>query len=332
MATILIRSAESDTEEEWSNTQVDSVNKYTGDFAFGMGANGSTLLLPAAESVLFIGFFQYFAEAAVAWTTIAYLVRDNATSAVGIGFDALGRPYITILGAQMPGFGPALSRLTWHYIELYVKIGASGPGGGEVTLRIDGDVVIEIEETDTRPGGAATVDRFLANYNSGGFGLVVDDLTINDNSGSFQNSYPNGIRYLRMNVDGDGNYTQWDPSTGVSHFALVDEIPPSDAEYNSTTTAAERDSYTLESTGSAGLPVGVTIEMIQQVIYVSEDVASANTVDTFVRLAGADDDDGLAHTLPLTMERREGAVRYEKPGGGAWGASDLDSLEIGILS
>lgn len=332
MATKLIRSGESGTEEEWGNTQIDSVNKYTGDYAFGMGPNGSPLLLPAAQSVVLMGFYQNLTDNGVAWTAVSYLLRDSGTTAVTIGFDALGRPYISVLGTQMPGFGPALDYDEWHYIELYVKIGASGPGGGEVTLRIDGDIAIEIEETDTRPGGAATVDRFLAGYGASGYGLVVDDLTINDNSGAFQNSYPNGIRYLRMNVDGDGNYSQWDPSTGVDHYALVDEIPPSDAEYNSTTTAAERDSYTLESTGAAGLPVGVTIEMVQQIVYVSEDVASANTVDTFVRLAGADDDDGLALTLPLTMERREGAVRYEKPGGGAWGASDLDSLEIGILS
>lgn len=332
MATTLVRSGESDTTEEWSNTQVDSVNKHTGGYAFGMGPNGSTLLLPAAKSVLFVGFYQNMTDDGVAWTAVSHLLRDSATPAVGIGFDALGRPYLSVLGVQQPGFGPALSRDTWHYIELYLKVAAGGPGGGEATLRIDGDIVIEVEEIDTRPGGAATVDRFIAVYGSSGYGLVIDDLTINDNSGAFQNSYPNGIRWLRMNVDGDGNYTDWTPSTGTDHYALVDEIPPSDAEYNSTVLAGDRDSYTLESTGSAGLPVGVTIEMVQQIIYVSEDVASANTVDTFIRLAGADDDDGLAHTLPLTMGRREGAVRYEKPGGGAWGASDLDSLEIGILS
>lgn len=112
----------------------------------------------------------------------------------------------------------------------------------------------------------------------------------------------------------------------------MDEIPPDDADYNFTTSGGDRDSYTLQSAGAAGVPVGATIEAVQQIIYVSEDVASANTVDTFIRLSGADDDDGLSHTLPLTMERREGLIRHEKPGGGAWGAVDIDGLEIGILS
>lgn len=311
---------------------MDAVNVYTGEYGLGFGPNGSTLLLPAAESVLYLGFYQNMTDDGVAWTTVSHALRSGGNDSVAVGFDALGRPYLAVLGVQQPGFGGALSRDNWHYIEIYLKVAASGPGGGEVTLRIDGDIVIEIEEVDTRPGGGADVDRLYTNYNSSGFGLVVDDLTINDTSGSAQTSYPNGTRYVRMDVDGDGNYSQWDPSSGTDHYALVDEIPPDDADYNSTTVAAERDSYTLQNTGAAGLPAGVTIVTAQQIVYVSEDVASANTVDTFVRLAGADDDDGLTHTLPLTMERREGAIRHEKPGGGAWGASDLDSLEIGILS
>ena len=332
MTTILVRSFESGTTEEWSNTQIDAVNAHTGDYGLGFGPNGSTLLLPTAQDVLYLGFFQNMTDDGIAWTTVAHILRSGPDDSVGIGFDALGRPYLTALGAQQPGFGPALSRDTWHLIELYLKVAASGPGGGEATLRIDGDIVIEIEEIDTRPGGDATVDRIFTNYNANGYGLVIDDLTMNDNSGLIQNSFPNGIRWLRVDADGDGFHNDWTPQGAGDHYEEIDEIPPDDADYNFTTSGGDRDSYTLQSTGGAGLPVGVTIEGIQQIVYVSEDVASANTVDTFVRLAGADDDDGIAHTLPLTMERREGQIRHEKPGGGAWGASDVDALEIGILS
>lgn len=332
MTTVLVRSFESGTTEEWSNTQIDAVNKYTGDYGLGIGPNGSTLLLPPGLDVLYLSFYQNLTEDVLSWTTIAHTLRSGLDDSVGIGFDALGRPYLTVLGAQQPGFGPVLSRDTWHLVELYLKVAASGPGGGEATLRIDGDIVIEIEEIDTRPGGDATVDRLFTHYNANGYGLVIDDLTINDNSGLIQNGFPNGIRWLRIDADGDGNYSQWDALGGGDHYAKVDEIPPSSADYVHTTTAAERDSYTLESTGAAGLPAGVTIEAIQQIVYVSEDTASANTVDTFIRLSGSNDDDGINHTLPLTMERREGQIRHEKPGGGAWGASDIDALEIGILS
>lgn len=332
MATIQVRSFESGTTEGWANSQIDVVNVHTGEYALGMGPNGSPLLLPSPQDILYLGFYQNMTDDGVAWTTVAHTLRNGGDDSAGIGFDALGRPYLTALGVQLPGFGPALSRDVFHLIELYLKVGASGPGGGEATLRIDGDIVIEAEEIDTRPGGATDVDRLFTNYNANGFGLVIDDLTINDNSGAIQNSFPNGIRWLRVNVDGDGNYTDWTPLGMGDHYEEVDEIPPDDADYNYTTSGGDRDSYTLESTGAAGLPVGVTIEAIQQIVYVSEDVASANTVDTFIRFGGSDDDDGIGHTLPLTMERREGAIRHEKPGGGAWGATDVDALEIGILS
>lgn len=325
MTTKVIISAEVDTDDEMSNTQPDPVNMYTGDYGLGIGPNGSTRILgpiggtPVTLDELYMGFYLAFMEPVTAWTTITLSLRDGATDSAAIKFDALGRPYLQVLGSDQPGFGNALSRLTWYYIELWLKVAAGGAGGGAVTLRINGDIVIEVEDIDTRPGGAATVDRIYFNYNSAGYLLVFDDLTANDTNDAMQDSWPNGIRYLRVNADGDGNYTQWDPSGAGDHYEQIDEIPPDDADYNSTSTAAERDSYTLESSGSAGIPASATITTVQQVVYLSEDVVSGDTVDTFLRLAGADDDDGLNHSLPLTMARREGLIRHEKPGGGALG-------------
>lgn len=338
MTAKVIISGEVDTDDEMSNTQTDATNKYTGDWGVGVGPNGSTRILgpvggtatPLAE--LYMGFYFAFMEGATAWTTITFSLRNGATDSVAIKFDALGRPYLQVLGSDQPGFGNALSRLTWYYVELWLKVAAGGPGGGAVTLRINGDIIIEVEDIDTRPGGSATVDRIYFNYNSSGYLLVFDDLTVNDTNGGIQDSWPNGIRYLRVNPDGDGNYTDWTPSGAGDHYEQIDEIPPDDADYNSTSSAADRDSYTLESSGSAGIPVSATITTVQQIVYLSEDVVSSDTVDTFLRLSGADDDDGINHSLPLTMARREGLIRHEKPGGGAWGSGDIDALEIGVLS
>src|SRR5438874_4400491 len=42
----------------------------------------------------------------------------------------------------------------------------------------------------------------------------------------------------------DGNYTQWTPSTGTTHFTLVDESACNGTtDYNSTATNGNRDSY-----------------------------------------------------------------------------------------
>lgn len=332
MTTQVIITGEADTDDEMTNTQPDGTNKYTGGFGVGIGPNGSTRILSPALDELYIGWYVNFLEVSVAWTTIAYSLRNNLTDSVALRFDALGRPYLQVLGSDQPGFGDALSRFVFYYIELWLKVAAGGAGGGAVTLRINGDIIIEVEDIDTRPGGLATVDRIFFNYNEGGYQLVIDDLTVNNTDGGIQDSWPNGIRYLRVDADGDGNYTQWDPLGGGAHFSKIDEIPPDDADYNSTSTAAERDSYTLESAGSAGIPASATITTVQQIVYLSEDVVSADTVDTFLRLSGANDDDGINHSLPLAMERREGLIRHEKPGGGAWGAGDIDALEIGVLS
>ncbi len=58
----------------------------------------------------------------------------------------------------------------------------------------------------------------------------------------------------------DGFYTQWTPSTGTSHFALVDETPCNGTtDYNSTTVVGNRDSYGVSL---ASVPDGATITRI----------------------------------------------------------------------
>ena len=41
----------------------------------------------------------------------------------------------------------------------------------------------------------------------------------------------------------EGYYKEWKPSTGSTHYTLVDETPCNSTDYNATTTIAKRDSY-----------------------------------------------------------------------------------------
>src|SRR5262249_14300284 len=59
----------------------------------------------------------------------------------------------------------------------------------------------------------------------------------------------------------DGNYAQWTPSTGTSHFANVDDsVCNGTTDYNSTTVVSNRDSYGISLTS---IPNGATITQIE---------------------------------------------------------------------
>ncbi len=86
----------------------------------------------------------------------------------------------------------------------------------------------------------------------------------------------------------DGNYTQWIPKSGASHFAMVDETTCNGTtDYNSTTTVNHRDTYGLSL---ATIPDGSTITQIALTPCASKNTSGGpnSTMNVFYRLNGVD--------------------------------------------
>jgi hypothetical protein len=98
----------------------------------------------------------------------------------------------------------------------------------------------------------------------------------------------------------DGNYTQWTPSTGTSHFVLVDESSCNGTtDYNSTTVVGNRDSYVVST---STIPNGATITQIDIKPCASRvSTGGANsTMDVFYRFGGTSSADSGAYSLTGT--------------------------------
>ena len=94
----------------------------------------------------------------------------------------------------------------------------------------------------------------------------------------------------------DGFYTQWTPSTGTSHFALVDEAPCNSTDSVSTTVAGNRDSY---ATDISSVPNGATITKVD-IKPCAARVATGGTnpvMNVFYRLNGINSSDAGAYSL-----------------------------------
>lgn len=98
----------------------------------------------------------------------------------------------------------------------------------------------------------------------------------------------------------DGAYTAWTPSTGVTHYQLVDESSCNGViDYNSTTVVGNRDSYGVSL---ASVPNGSTITNIQITPCASRASSGGGsaTMDVFYRFAGVNSADAGAYAVTGT--------------------------------
>lgn len=99
---------------------------------------------------------------------------------------------------------------------------------------------------------------------------------------------------------GDGNYKQWTPSTGSTHYTLVDEASCNgNTDYVSTTTVNNRDSYTFNL---SSVPNNSTITQISITPCVSKNSSggSNSSFKVFYRLNGVNSADSAIYSLSGT--------------------------------
>ncbi len=95
----------------------------------------------------------------------------------------------------------------------------------------------------------------------------------------------------------DGNYLQWTPSTGTSHYSLVNESACNGVtNYNSTLVVANRDSYVIST---STIPNGATITQIDVKPCASRDGtgSGSSVLNVFYRFAGINSADAGSYTF-----------------------------------
>jgi len=125
---------------------------------------------------------------------------------------------------------------TTHLIEVRVKVADSG---GIIQVKLNG--VLDIDYSgDTKPGTDTQFNLFYlgsAYGSSYGHGWY-DDLVVDDAA------WIGDTKIQGIKPTAAGNSAQWTPSAG-SNFQCVDEVPPDDADYVETNTAAILDTHTF---------------------------------------------------------------------------------------
>lgn len=136
----------------------------------------------------------------------------------------------------------------WVVIEARVKIDASGI----IATRIDG--VDDVSWSgDTTVGALTDFNQlkfeFLAATILGTRPIHIDDMAVNDITGSYNNSWCGTTgRIVLLNPNDAGTYTEWLPRGAVQNWQCVDEVPPDlGSTHCDIDVTNKKDSYNVEN-------------------------------------------------------------------------------------
>lgn len=215
----------------------------------------------------------------------------------------------TVLGSSAAG---VVLLSTWHTVECEVVISDTV---GRVTIYVDGASVLNLTAQDTRNGATTTVDTF-ARVN-GGPAMRLDDLYITDSA-----TKPTAaLRIETLYPTSDGVTLNWTPSTGVSHFGVVDEAQASTTDYISASLVGDVDELNMGDLSAAP----TAIEAVDLVMYALKSDATARTLFPGVK-SGATTSDGAAVTLSTTGGRFDRIMAVDPNTSAAWTAAAVNAL------
>lgn len=201
---------------------------------------------------------------------------------------------------------------------------------GSVEVRFNGQTMINVSGVDTRNGGTTglidSVKLCAPSDSLAGFaaGLRFCDYIICDGAGSTNNTLLGDVRVDCYLPTSDGANTGLTPSTGTSHFALVDEATPNTTDYNSGDTVGLKDTY-----GMADMThTPVTIFGVQTMVAALKDDGGSRSIKTLAR-SGGTDYQGSELVLAAGVNYARTVREVDPATSAAWTKTGLNAAEFG---
>lgn len=171
-------------------------------------------------------------------TTIFDFGNGSGTRKAQIRLNTDGTLELWNESSQVGSDSSALSTETWYMIELAYE-DQTGSGNSYIEGRLNGSSFAS-SSTSTTTGGVAFVHAGnLTNVST--IDIFFDDWGVNDETGSFENSWPDEGKIFHMRPSSGGDSSDW-----TNNYSYVDEITPDDATtFVSSNTTDEKSLYNL---------------------------------------------------------------------------------------
>jgi hypothetical protein len=234
---------------------------------------------------------------------------------------------------------------TWYRAEL--KLDKTGAGGAHICqLKLDGNILLG----STTRNISRNISFVYCGFGPGAFTageVFMDDYSINDDAGTFQNDYLGDGKLIYLFPDSAGDNADWTRSTGANNWANVDDPPasggPNDAtDYNYSNTVNQIDDFNIGTTIPSSPSVSDTINMVAvNVRYTCDNSgAPASFVVRCKASASGTVEESSAITPNTTAWRLNSndanflfapLTLYDLPGASTtvWTATELETAQIG---
>lgn len=204
----------------------------------------------------------------------------------------------------------------WRHVECKYN-----PATGVTSVRIDGTVVL----TGTVPTTAAVANLLLGA--TGSVEHSFDDLYILDATGPVNNDFLGDVRVQTYLPSADGANTGMTPSTGTTHYTLVDEASPNTSDYVSATAAGLRDTYQFpDLSANTGNVFGVMATS-----YAHKDATGLAGIANVVRSNGTNYT-GASTSLSTAWMASSQTWETNPATGLPWTPAEVNSAEFGVES
>lgn len=285
---------------------------------------------PTTTFVRFSIYITTFPAAAVAmargdFTFIPWTIRSSGS---GI---RLHNGSNTQIGSDV-----SLSTGAWHTIE--VKCTLAAGAGGTLALRVDNSQTIS-DTTTTTSNTFSNALQFGSTV-SATADYYIDNVALNDTSGSFQTSYPGPGKIIHLHPDSAGDANGFSVGVGgtagaANNFTRVNEVTPDDAtSYNAPAVVNQEDLFNVGASGIGGSDTVNLVEVYARYTNIGSADATATVKVEIEKTSGGTISQGPSLTPNTTTWRsstfnNNQLTKYQDPDNAGWTQTTLDSMQVG---
>lgn len=311
----------------------------SGNYCFELGGyrTGIYVVYPSREEVYIQfaiksnNYTSFFGEDQVFWWNCTN--GSNTLKTIGqLGITYAGQIYLYVWN-PIYDFGDYTSPLllvgggnirlqgeVWYVIEVRIK---SHNTTGTIEVRVDGI-------TDISFSGCTAPSGYNNSTRCGWYAFwmyFLDDIVINDTTGSFNNSWPNQMKIVLLKPNSQGDYSEWDKEGGILGYDLVNNVPSDPSTYVYSTTSSQREMYQLEN-----LPdEAETVSVVRGSAWANRSSKNLSQL-IFEAKTGGSIYSSSGQNLYLAPHHTSYAWDYNPNTGVAWTVNDVNLMQGGIKS
>lgn len=219
---------------------------------------------------------------------------------------------------------PIWSGAVWRYIELKYVLST-----GACEVRVDGVTIMTgAVATSASVMTLQFPDPYHAYQSSSNGIFSCDDLYVLDTTGTTNNDFLGDVRVNTLLPSADGTHHDMTPSSGTTHYSLVDDATPDTTSYVTTSSAGAKETYRFQPLSST---VG-GVYGIRATNYAHKDGAGTAGLRNIITSGGTDYESALNASMSASWAVASDLWEQNPATGGAWTQTSVNDSEFGVES